>query len=176
MRGKSFIILAVLFLCAWPALGVTQFNDGLTHDVDYEISDKLWVDYETPNMYTTVNILDGAKIEEPSEVIGYESSRINVFGGYISKLYVVDFTQVDISGGSIRKLISIEYCQVDISGGSIDRLRCINSSQINVSGGTIRDISSDESLSVSRYLVHRKSLFRKKQVFLNQTVEACHKQ
>jgi len=117
---------AVLFLCACPASALivindmvcfTEFKNGLTHNIDYEIPCTIDVDYETPEMYTTVNVLDSGIIYN---LYGHENSRINVSGGSIDNLNIYDSSQVNISGGEIDTLFSHDFSQVDISGGCLE--------------------------------------------------------
>jgi len=39
-----------------------QYNDGGTYDIATTINDNVWVDWETPGMGTTVNVLAGGEI------------------------------------------------------------------------------------------------------------------
>ncbi len=109
MKRKSVLLAAVvLFLCACPASGTIHFNDGLTHDIDYGIYEDVRVDYQTPEMYTTVNLLDGGSIIHYSALCGHENSRINVRGGHI--YYAIssyDSSQVNISGGLIGGYLTL---------------------------------------------------------------------
>ncbi len=63
MKVKSVKIVwlaaIVLFLCACPASALVEFNDGLTHKIDYAVDASVYVDYQTPAMYTTVNVRVG---------------------------------------------------------------------------------------------------------------------
>ena len=147
LRTISFVAV-VLFLCACPALGLVEFNDGLTHDIDYAINDDVWVDYQAPYMYTTVNWLTGARIVYPNRLSGYENSRINIRGGLIGGwlgFYSYDSSQIDISGGEIGDLASWDSSRVNISGGLITHLWSQHSSQVNVSGGEIHELSCWDS-------------------------------
>jgi hypothetical protein len=123
----------VLFVCTCPALGTIYFNDGGIHNIDYAIKDNVYVDYESPEMYTTVNFLDGGHIGFPRGLRGYENSRINVRDGSIWRFYSYDSSQVNIYGGSIDKLVSYDLTQIDISGGSINKLISLDSSKVDIS-------------------------------------------
>jgi hypothetical protein len=142
MKSKSILLVAiVLFLCAWPAFGTLYLNDGLTHDIDYEVGDHVKVDYLTPDMYTTVNVLDGANMKDPYELYGYENSRINIRGGHIDGLRGYGFSQVDITGGSVGWLLGFDSSRVNITGGSInDWLQSIYSNQTDIFGGSIESV------------------------------------
>jgi len=136
MRGKSFIVLTALFLCACPAYaGIIHLRDGQTHNIDYRIIDNIYVDYETPNKYTKVNWLAGGKIYYPDKLSGYERSRINVLGGVIEQLYSYDSSRVSISGGSINSLNCLGSSWASISGGSIRYFQSSAYSQATISGG-----------------------------------------
>ncbi len=139
MKGKSFIALVVLFLCTCPvSAGIVHFRDGLTHDIDYFIGDDVYVDYQTPYMYTAINWLDGKS--SGGILCGYNHSRINIPGGSIHTLYSYDSSQVNISSGSIGyRLYSNGSSQVNISGGSINSIFSRHSSRVDISGGSIWD-------------------------------------
>ncbi len=109
----------VLSLAGSPALGYVDFDDGLVHDIDYEISDSVRVDYGAPGMETTVNLLASGSMISLNT---YEDSQINILGGsieYPGGLSAKDSSQVDISGGSIGYVGALNSSQVDISGGSV---------------------------------------------------------
>jgi uncharacterized protein YkvS len=112
-------VAVVIFLAGSPVPAVLEFKDGLTHDIDYTINDNVWVDYQAPSMYTTVNWLAGGSIDYLYFIYGFQNSRINILGGLVYWLYNCDSSQVDISGGSIYGLRSYGSSQVTISGGSI---------------------------------------------------------
>jgi len=106
MKFKSFIVLAVVFLCTCPVsasyIGIwtppdkIEFNDGLTHDIDNPSFLDVYVDYQTSDMYTTVNLIDFAII---SSIYGYEDSTINIYGGYIQNdLHLQDQSLIKIFG------------------------------------------------------------------------------
>jgi len=77
-RVEILAAVVVLFLSVSPVMAVIEFKDGLIHDIDYLINDEVWVDYESPGMGTTVNMLDGSIT---SALNGYEDSIINILGG-----------------------------------------------------------------------------------------------
>jgi len=140
MKSVRTIWLAavVLFLGACPALGLVEFKDGLTHDINYSIDDNVWVDYEAPGMSTTVNLLTGGSVQE--DIRGFTDARINVRGGsVIGRLQAWESSRVDMSDGSIGvDLSSHNSSQVNISGGSIEfSLLTYDSSQVGISGGSI---------------------------------------
>ncbi len=164
MRSRNLIfwrMVIVLFLAGPQAMALTQFKDGQTHDINYEIADDVWVDYESPGMQTTVNWLDGGEMLPSYTLEAYEDSRINIFGGSIDydffaydntrliisggsigdDLHIYDNTQVNMSGGHIMDdFTTYGSSHVIMSGGSIGYfLRANNNSQVKISGGTIAD-------------------------------------
>jgi hypothetical protein len=158
MRGLRTICFAagVLFLCAYPALGTIEFKDGLTHDINYEIDDTVYVDYQTPARYTTINWLDGGRIEQPYSLFGFEDSRINVLGGYIDRLHVssivtvnngsvnyiaaADNSTLNVTGGKIKGISTYNTSTTIISNGLIsNNIQTHNSSEVTISGGTINN-------------------------------------
>jgi len=142
MKNSRTICFVAVVLClgACRAIGVVEFKDGLTHDIDYIIADTVRVDEEAMLMYTTVNLLDGGRIRDNLEA--FEDSVINILGGSIdNRFFSSDYSQVNISGGSIgMHIASGDFSQVNISGGSINH--CFESysySNVGISGGEIGD-------------------------------------
>ncbi len=130
-----------------------EFKDSGTHDIDYTIDNDVYVDYQTPDMYTTVNLLPGGRLHYPFTFEGYENSRINILGGSTNYLGIYDSSQIDISSGRIigewwqeesgeivwheGLLESYDSSQVNIHGGLLELLYSYDSSQVNISGGEI---------------------------------------
>jgi hypothetical protein len=153
MRGKNVTIwVTILVLClgSQRAVGWIQFNDGRTYNIDYEIRDEVWVDYEAPKMATTVNWLEGGSIASTTRRLGtevlpagyklkaFEDSRINVSGGSTWDLYSHDRSQVTISSGSVETLYAFDSSQVTVSGGQTDGpLYAYDNSEVAISGGKI---------------------------------------
>ena len=171
MRRRSVEILAaavVLFVSVSPVMAGIEFKDGMTHDIDYQINEPVSVDYESPGLQTTLNILDGATIPSGYYVTSWEDSIINILGGSMNWLRArdrslgtasggwsywltaSDTSQVTVSGGSITGLRAYESSQVTVSGGSINNyLRAYASSQVSVSGGSITGLHAYESSQVT---------------------------
>ena len=150
-----FSVVTILSLVTCPALGYVDFNDGLAHNIDYDVGQAygdfaVRVDWLAPYMYTTVNVLPGAS---GLGLSGYEQSRINVSGSDedIQGLTCYDFSQANISGGSFCPgIISHDYSHVDISGsGGIIGIGCFDFSQIDFSGGGTNDFQSYDSSQVN---------------------------
>jgi len=149
MKRKSLIVLTVLFLFSYHAHGTIYFNDGQTHNIDYFIGDDVFVDYQTPEMYTTANCMDGATVRN---FVGFENSRINVSGGSIDGLDTFDSSQTNISGGLINGVsTAYDSSQVNITGGSIYDFYVRDSSQINISGGYVQGLVSYENSQANIY-------------------------
>jgi len=159
-----YFTVAILFLADSQAVGVLEFNDGLIHDIDYAIGEEVRVDWLTPDMYTTVNLLPGGSISNDlwgygssrlnirggiidAYIWGRESSQVNISGGEIHGFYCEDFSQAVISDGLISNILASRgSSQVNISGGSIDTLFSYDSSQVNISGGSIGNSTNYFSL------------------------------
>ncbi len=153
------LMMAVLVIAAGEALGLIEFKDGGTHDIDYEIRDDVRVDWETPGVHTRVNWLSGAVTL--GFLRGYEDSIINISGGSIvESLWAYDRSQVTFSDGSIEdRLFARDSSHVTMSGGWIGLtfqahenseavilggevkggLAAVNHSQVTISGGAIRE-------------------------------------
>ncbi len=145
MKSKTiFLVVVVLFLCACPAFGLL-LKGGLTYNIDYEINDHIWVDYDAPGMYTTLNLLDGASTSSPYRIFGCENSRINVLGGSIFFLLGDDYSHIDVSGGSIDDLNCFDSSQVDITGAITESVYCNSSSYVRISNGSISKLSCHDS-------------------------------
>jgi len=135
---KLWIMAVVLSLASSPVVGHLDFNDGQTHDIDYQINTEVWVDYQAPGMQTTVNLLNGGSILY--DLRAYEDSWINIIGGSIGRYLFPDGnSQVNIFGGSIGSdLAAGGSSQTNISGGLIaNYLRAYDHSHVNISGGSI---------------------------------------
>ena len=131
----------VMLLAGSPALALVEFKDGLTHDIGYAIDDEVRVDWQTPSMYTTVNVLPGANLGFfPISLQGFEQSRMNISGGWTRLLNAYDSSQVSVSGGSIGLIHAYGTSQVSITGGSIRwYLYAHDSSRMYITGGSIGD-------------------------------------
>lgn len=148
-NSMIWAIVSVGCLTSASSFGTIHFNDGGIHNINYEINDEVWVDYETPSMYTTLNWLDGAYT---NFLRGYENSKINIRrGGRVHWLASRDSGQVSISGGSIYELDCFDSSQVSISSGFVDELLSYGSSRVNIYSGSMESISSRGSSQVNIY-------------------------
>jgi len=135
------VMVLVLCLASPQVMGLTQFLDGSTHNINYKINDDVWVDYQAPGMQTTINWLNGASTcAAVCHLAGFEDSRINIFGGSIGyALSAYDRSQVTMSGGSISSLVgglvgAFDSSQVTISGGTLAFLLADDSGQVTIQG------------------------------------------
>jgi|GEM_PF-1103291 len=144
MKTRAILlVLAVLFFGANQAKALIQFKDGGTHNIDYTINDDVWVDYQAPDLQTTFNLFDGGYI--PNKLQGYNDSRINMFGGYVSHLNVYNNSQVIMSGGSVRILNMQKNSSAIILNGSVYTLSTYGSSHVTMSGGSFSDLLANDS-------------------------------
>ncbi len=145
------VMAVVLCLAGSPVFGGIEFKDGGVHNIDYEITQAIGVDWQAPGMFTTVNWLEGASAG--MGLNAYENSRVNICGGSIAWWsWIHDRSKVTMSGGSIgEELRAYDDSQVTVSGGSIGgQLLAYYSSQITVSGGSIGgDLHSYDSSRVT---------------------------
>ena len=136
---KAILVGIITFrLNASTVMALIEFKDGQIHDIDYEIRyDAVWVDYQSPGVGTTLNLIGGGGI--PAAALrGYQDSYINIDGGSTNGLYAYDRTTVTFSAGSCySSLTALNDAQVNLSGGFIDGFSAQNDSYIDMSGGTI---------------------------------------
>ena len=134
-RVGILVTAVVLFVDASRVLAVIEFNDGGVHDIDYEINDNVRVDYQSPGMGTTVNILEGGEITTYHYLHGFEDSIINIVDGATRQVRAFDSSKVTVSGGYTSALHAEDSSQVTVSGGRIVEFYIYGSSQVDVSGG-----------------------------------------
>ena len=58
------LVMAMVGLLSYASsvTATIHFNDGGTHEIDYQVSDVIQVDSGSPGQQTTLNIVDGATI------------------------------------------------------------------------------------------------------------------
>jgi hypothetical protein len=130
----------VLFITAGQAYGAINFNDGATHNINYSVSDSVYVDSGSPDAQTTVNLLNSGNIPYTCSLLGFNSSRINVSGGQTdadSSLYVFDNSLMTMSSGSVGWMRAYNSSKIAMFGGAAYELDAFNSSEIVMSGGTV---------------------------------------
>jgi hypothetical protein len=140
-RVRILVAAAVLFVSISRVSAVIEFNDGGVWNIDYEINDNVWIDYQSPGMGTTVNMLDRGSITHYDGLDSFENSITNILGGSISNwFHAHDNSQVSVSGGWMRGLDAHDNSRVSVSGGWINRdFNALGNSHVTVSAGRIRD-------------------------------------
>jgi len=154
-----------MVLCvSGQVMALTQYNDGGTYDITTTINDDVWVDWQTPSMGTTVNLLGCGNIPHDYGMRAYEDSVININGGSLGASFLIhnrsqvdmsdgyinssvaayDDSQFSISGGSTGSMIySYNNAEIDVFGGSIGQdVTAYDNSQVNVSDGTMGHVKS----------------------------------
>ena len=141
-RTTIWVMVVALSVATSPVLALVEFKDGGIHNIDYEINDEVWVDWQAPpGMFTIVNWLPGGTITY-YEMKAYEDSIINLSGGSIGGwLYAYDRSQVIVSAGSIGGTLSYGSSWLTMTGGSIDGSSyAYDTSRFSFSGGSIGGI------------------------------------
>ena len=130
---------AVLAITSSQGFGDVYFDDGGTHNINYQLNDAVWVDYQAPGMQTTVNLIAGGVILSPYTLVLCNDSRLNISGGSVNyELQACERSQITISGGSVEgDLYAYDHSQLTISGGTVHYLWGNGSGQIIISGGSI---------------------------------------
>jgi len=126
-------------------MGLIQYNDGGTYDINSTINTDVWVDWNAPGMSTTVNVLSGGIISSPYKLEGFNISDLTISGGSVNQLYANDSTQVTMLDGTVGSFYANDNAQFTMEDGSID-------GDLNVSSNaqfTMEDGSIDGGLSVS---------------------------
>jgi hypothetical protein len=140
------LIAAVLFVTAGQGFGWTQFNNGGTQDVNYQLNDDVWVDYyQASVMQTIVNLLKGGNIPSPYILQGFNNSRINISGGTIDHLQIYNSSQVTMSSGTVNYLQTYNNSRGTMSSGTVNCLQTYGSSQVTMSGGTVNALQTNDS-------------------------------
>ena len=132
----------IIFGLVGIANAITYFNDGLTHNITTEYNDVISIDHSTPNMYTTLNFLDGSSMVDlnnisDNELQNYEDGIINVNGGALIGVSLYDRSRLNMIQGSANMIMTRDNSQVNVSGGTINNLKTYENSQVDVSGGYI---------------------------------------
>jgi hypothetical protein len=143
VKITTWMVTAVLVMAAGQGFGLTEFKDGGTHDINYIINDTVQVDFVTPGLNTTVNLLSGGTIPSPYLLDGNFTSRINISGGTASKL--VSHGQATISAGMVNSLYGSNVyatSSVTMTGGRVDYLND-GIGSIIISGGSVGILSCD---------------------------------
>jgi len=134
-------VSAALFMVSGQVFGLTQYNDGSVHNIDFPIWDDVWVDYSLPKMQTTVNLHDNSAIHHPYKLQAYQDSHINIIGSQdhlisIGPLNAFDNSRITMSGGIGQTFYSYNNSLLAMSGGRFNFLFAHDNSQYVMSGGS----------------------------------------
>jgi hypothetical protein len=128
MKKSSTAILmamSILIITAGQVFGLAEFKDGGTHNINSTINDLVWVDYGSPGVRTTVNLVAGGSVDS---LYGDQDSRVNISGGNVSyNMIAVSNCRATMSGGTIGTSTSILDANFAAYGNSL----------ITMLGGTV---------------------------------------
>lgn len=116
---KSYLIM--FLICSLStSYGITVFDDGYEHDIDYTIEDSVYIQNDSFwNYPTTVNILSGGVIT--MAITPWEDSNLNIIGGEISSISGRDNSNILIKSGGISGSINLyTYSNLIIEGGTLN--------------------------------------------------------
>jgi len=133
---------AILFITAGSAWAVVEYNDGGTHYISSVVDDEVWVDYQSPGVQTTVNLLSGGSLGGGYHVYGHTDSRLNLAGGTVAGyLHSRDSSYVTISGAYVDGYaLARETGHLTMAAGYVyGYLLAYDSSQVEMSGGVVKD-------------------------------------
>jgi hypothetical protein len=137
-RMTICLVVAVLVLASSQGVCVVEYKDGGTHDISSTIYDDLRVDYMTPLMYTTVNLLDGAYTDH--EIGTFGNSHLTVSGGSVHLLAAFNDSTLTMTSGIVHdNILAFGRSHLVISGGFLGRYNLFVSddSHVEWSGGTL---------------------------------------
>jgi len=151
--------LLTLGICQQDAFSAVYFDDGLVHDIDYEVSEMVLAFDSISGDPTTVNVLTDGWIKYYLDV--YDHSRINVAGGSVygvpqsdaimtNHLWAFDNSQVTVSSGEVKDLCALDNSHVTVSGGTVYWPFGANgNSTIDISGGSFPSLDASENSQVN---------------------------
>ncbi len=153
LKKTIYLLVVVLFVTIGQVFGVIEFKDGGSHDIDYTVSDTVWVDYLSSVNQTTVNVLYGGMIN--GELAAYNNCRVTIGGGTVAeRLETHGNSQLTMTSGSAdNSLWTYDNSQLIISGGVINKhLRVLDNSNVTLKGGVItEDLSAYDSSTITLY-------------------------
>jgi len=145
-----FVCLVVTLLEVNFVSATVVFRDGQTHNIDYQIGAEVEIDRNTPERYTTLNLVANGSITY--DITGFCDSRINVIGGtarnvfvwgncdcsmsagYAAALVVADDGIITFTGGQTEQIIGYETGHMLVSGGHLGALRIQEGSHAIIEG------------------------------------------
>jgi hypothetical protein len=128
-----FLTAAVtLIVVSNQGFGDIYFNDGATHNVNYEVPGCIWVDYQTANAQTNVNLLSDCWMT--GTMFAYNNSQVTMSGGIATGLRTYDNSKAIVSGGSLCILQVYNYSQMAISDVGFMELQTYDNGHVTISG------------------------------------------
>ena len=146
------IWLVVAFWLVTSGQGICEIylHNGETWDISIEVNTNIHVDFLTSGEPTTVNILDGAKLD--STITGYNNSSINVLGGEVNTVSTHNNSTADISGGIVNAVDVFDNSTTAIAGGNVSSLWAWHSSTIDIFDGIVNlNLIPDHNSTVKIY-------------------------
>lgn len=131
----AICLIVVLSFFSSPLIALVQFKDGQVNNINFTVNDDVWVDFQSPGVSTTVNLLAGGNIPLPYKLQGHNDSRLNISGGTVYGLFTYNTSQVIMSDGYVSDLYAYDSSQITMSGGSVGPLNTYGSSQAIMLGG-----------------------------------------
>ncbi|MBN2272397.1 MAG: PEP-CTERM sorting domain-containing protein [Sedimentisphaerales bacterium] len=105
---KNLVVAVILLLWTCPVVAELRLCDGGFHVIDYTVNDFVVVCNGT-----TVNVLDGAIL---SEMDIYDTSKVDVSGGWMDFLISCDDSLASVYGGSMLALVPLGNSWINVFG------------------------------------------------------------
>jgi hypothetical protein len=146
--STALIFISIVLFAAQSGFAVIEFKDGGTHNIDYAISQTIWVDYQSPGLQTNVNVVSGGNVG--GQLFGYSDSKLNIYGGYAFRPEIYENSELSISGGSFQDVYARDNSLLKISGGTqsgTGMLYTYNNNQTSISGGKLYGLYASNNSS-----------------------------
>jgi hypothetical protein len=141
VRMTICLMVAVLFMAAGQGFGLTQYKDGATHSINSPVTTDVWVDYQSPGIGTTLNVLSGASQSSPYWLTEYENAKVNVSGGSINRIECYGNSSLSVSGtGSVSTINTYNNSSLNVRGTGQAGIYARGGSHVNVSGGSLSNL------------------------------------
>lgn len=136
MKNKELFYSISILLLFFSYSYAIDYNDG-SHHIINGTSEMIQVDWETPEIQTSVEIQDDASV---SWIIGYEDSIIDINGGTTGSVDAFDRCQLNISGGHFFQLFNHDNSFLTITNGQLDTLyQALGYCTVDISGGVLTE-------------------------------------
>jgi hypothetical protein len=145
----AVLVMFVFLLLSSQVMAWVQYKDGGIHDISTIIDDDISLDWEVPNVATTVNVLDGASIPSPYKLQAYNDSSVKMSGGEIYNLYAHHNASVTMSDGTVSDLQAHNNTSVTMSDGLVSSLSAKDNASVTMSGGTVSDLLAYDNATVT---------------------------